>query len=184
MTTTNEQPTKPLVWTRIEAIEPSDGEAAPETAVETINVDPGFHVANEQTANWVCSKVIAARDRAERAKAWAAREVAQAERDEEFFLGRFGEELEAWLRGVLDTKKKSIDLPAGRVGVRTSPARLVVTDEEKALAWARAHQPSAVVAVPASEHISRSDLILRFKTTGEIPDGSDLQPASASLYIR
>jgi hypothetical protein len=186
MTTTIEQPKTPTQQ-RIEAVEPGEFNAPDclesKEAVEPV-VEPGFRVTNEAAASWVVRHVVAARDRAERAKAWAAREVAQAERDEAFFMARFGGELEDWLRSVLDTKRKSIDLPAGRVGVRTSPARLVVTDEEKALAWARSHQPSAVVAVPASEHLSRQDLILKFKQTGEIPDGADLQPVSASLYIR
>ena len=181
--------TTPLVWHRINAIEPGEG-AAPETATETVEVDPAFHVTNEQTANWVCRHIVQAREMAAKAKAWAEREIAQAERDEAFFLARFGVELQAWLETQIAEKggkRKSIDLPAGRVGFRAHPARLVVANEPECLEWCREHLPVAVVKVPASEHLSRSELIQQFKngaTGGEIPPGADLSEAKDELYVK
>jgi len=146
--------------------------------------EPGFRVTNEAAASWVVRHVVAARDRAERAKAWPLGEVAQAERDEAFFMARFGGELEDWLRSVLDTKRKVDRLARwsrGSPHVAGSPRG---DGRREGARLGTLPQPSAVVAVPASEHLSRQDLILKFKQTGEIPDGADLQPASASLYIR
>ena len=190
MTTTIEQPTKTaeapkptLLWHRITAIEP--GTESPGMASENVEVDPAFHVVNEQCANWVIRHVVQAREQASKAKAWAERECDQAERTEAFFMNRFGDELRAWLKTDLaDSDRKSVDLPAGRVGTKKAPAKLVWLDDAKLLAWARKNLPAAVVVVPATEHVSKSELIIKWKANGEIPDGADVQPSKDELYVK
>ena len=147
-------------------------------------VPDAFRVHDEASANWVVRHVTEARARAARAKAFAAREVARAEKEEAFFLGRFGAELEVWARGALTGKKKSVPLPAGDLCFRTAPAHLVVTDDAEALAWAKEKLPEAVVVVPAVEKLSKDALNRAFKA-GIVPDrGVVVEEAAERFSIK
>src|SRR4051812_37176542 len=93
-------------------------------------VPEGFHVHDAGTASWVVRKVVEARRYADRVRAWAAAELRRAEREEQFIFMRFGAELEDWCRRELRTaKRKSIALPGGVVGFRTTPPSLLIRDE-------------------------------------------------------
>lgn len=182
------QEVKPIVWKRISAIEPGES-VAPDAAEEELPVvKEEFHISNEAGANWLVRKVLECRARAEKARAWAEQEEATAKRHEDFFLGRYGGELRTWLeQEISNGKSKSVHLPGGTVGLRTNPARLTVVDEEKTLAWAKAHLPAAVELVPAVEKLSRKELIQAFsagRTAGEIPDGAEMMPAEERLYVK
>jgi phage host-nuclease inhibitor protein Gam len=178
MNATNE--IDPVKW---DAVGELGEETAPEDRLPP--VEESFHVADEKSANWVIRHIADARARAVKAQEWAAREVAQAEREESWFLGRFGAELEAFTRSSLDGgKKKSLALPAGTIGFRKTPEKLVITDEAKCLEWARKNAPASVVVVPASERLSKSDLNLAVKANGVIPDGADIEPAVEKFYVR
>lgn len=145
-------------------------------------VPEAFHVHDANTANWVVRKINEARERAERAKAWAAKEAERAARDEAFFLGRFGAEMAAWTRGEIDgSRRKSVDLPAGRAGFRTKPAALIVDDESKTLAWAETNCQAAVVV---KRSLSKSALNDAFAKSGEVPDGAHVEDASEKFYIK
>ncbi|MEM6552611.1 MAG: host-nuclease inhibitor Gam family protein [Planctomycetota bacterium] len=92
-------------------------------------------------------------------------------------------ELRAWLDQELTARgarQKSINLPAGRIGVRTRAAKFVIDNEPATLDWARKHCPEAVVLM---ESISKSKLNKHVESTGELPDGTSLQPAHEALYI-
>ena len=84
-------------------------------------VDEGFCVRDESSANWVIRKIAECRSYAERVTVWAAAEIRRAEKEEEFFLFRFGGQLERWASEEirkLKGRRKSLNLPAGAVGFR------------------------------------------------------------------
>lgn len=146
-----------------------------------------FEVRDEATANWVVRKIAEARERAEKAKAWSEKECAAAERAEEFFLARFRGQLLAWATSQLARiggKKRSLDLPAGRLGFRKFPSRLVVDDEKTVLAWAEKECPEAAVEIPAKTVLSREAVIGHYKRTGEIPPGCSVMDEKDEFFVK
>ena len=144
-----------------------------------------FHVDNEEKAAWLVRKVNQARERAEKAKEWAAREFERAEAEEARLMARFGAELERFARARLaGGKKRSFSLPSGTVGFRKAPARLAVDDDAAALEWAKQNAPAAVVIVPAVEKLSKPDLSIAFKATGEIPSGCHVEDEHDSFSVK
>jgi hypothetical protein len=96
--------------------------------------DDTFTVTDEQSANWVVRRIIAARTYAQHVKAWAEGELRRAEREEQFFWLRFGPQLKNWTANELarmKIKRKSLKLPAGMIGFKTLGPKLVVLNEEK-----------------------------------------------------
>ena len=143
-----------------------------------------FAVTDAASANWVVRRIVQARAYAQRVKDWADLETRRARREEAFFLQRFGGDLETWLARELaerQSRQKSVNLPAGRVGRRSVAEKLVVEDEQAVLAWARVHLPEAIKSIEA---VSKSILNDRFRDTGELPPGVTLHPAHESLVIR
>ncbi len=144
-----------------------------------------FSVCDERTANWVVKKIIAAREYGQRVKIWAAQELARSERDEERLLYFFGAQLEVWATCELQrikSRRKSISLPAGTVNFRHEPTKLIFTDEEAVLSWAKAHCPRAVQTV---ERLLKTPINEHFETTGEMPNsGTTLQPERERFYIK
>src|SRR5687768_10409667 len=85
----------------------------------------GFSVNSDSTANWLVRKIAECRAYRERIERWAAMEIKRAEREEAFFMTRFGRQLETWARRQIAKQRgrKSVKLPAGTVGFRTEPTR-------------------------------------------------------------
>lgn len=141
------------------------------SATETEFCDPKtrFEVHDETSANWVVRKILEARAYRQRIRTWAEVEVRRAERQEQFFLGRFGRQLDRWLRSQLETRQsrqRSINLPAGRVGLRKQKPKLIVDDPEAVLEWAKQVAPNLVTV---QESVSKSDLNSHLEQTGEFP---------------
>lgn len=145
-------------------------------------VDEGFHVVDGQSANWVVRKITEARRYADRAREWAEVEVRRAEREEAFLLQRFGRELEEWFStcGQVRGKKRSVDLPAGRIGIRSTRQTLKVVDEPILLLWCRQHLPESI---EMSERVLKTPLQSHFAETGELPPGVELKPPRDQFYI-
>jgi Gam-like protein len=162
---------------------PEDAIGAADVELERL-VPQRFGVRDRDSANWVAKRVLEAERDVEDAKAWLQRLVRRAERQREFFLRRFGAEMEAWARSELVKLKgrcKSIDLPSGRVGFRMLGEKLVVDDEEAALTWAKRYCRPAVVTV---QKLSKSALNEHVKRTGEVPNGTSVQQKKEVFYIR
>ena len=144
----------------------------------------GFRVHDEATANWLVRKIVEARAYAERVQAWAALELRRAEREERFFLERYGPQLEAWARERLAEsrgRRKSLRLPAGAVGFRTAPPHLSVTDEALLIRWCKANLPLAVVV---KEQIARTTVKQHIQGTGDCPQGAAVIPGGERLYVK
>lgn len=146
-------------------------------------VDERFHVDSRESANWLVRRIVNAREYKRRVELWAAAEIRRAEREEQFFLARFARELEEFARKQIAQQRgrKSLPLPAGTIGFRTSPRRLDVRDERRLLAWCRRVIPSAI---KTTEHVLKSSVIEHVERTGELPDGSELAGGDERFYIR
>jgi hypothetical protein len=147
-------------------------------------VEEGFHVHDAASANWVVRKVVEARQYAERVRAWAEAELRRAKREEEYFMFRFGAQLEQWARAqiaVTRPHRNSVALPAGKIGFRLQPLRLNIVDEPKVLEWCKRNAPAAVVT---SERILKTAIMTHFTATGETPDGATIVGGAHGFYLR
>jgi hypothetical protein len=172
-------------------------------------VDDAFHVVDEATASWVVRKIVECRSYAARVRDWAERELHRAERDERWFLRRFGPELEGWLREELRRRggrARSVPLPAGTVGLRRQAGRLDVVDEATLVAWCERHLCEALrVTVDAEgdaaaelarwqrareedarvrKQVMREVLNRHVAEVGEVPDGVTVASAEDRLYVK
>jgi hypothetical protein len=143
----------------------------------------GFSVHSDSTANWLIRKIVECRDYRERIERWAALEIKRADREEAFFMIRFGHQLETWARGQIAKQRgrKSIKLPAGTVGFRTEPTRLAVKDEPALLAWCKANLPGAIQTV---RHVLKSSVKDHIGDTGEIPNGAEIAGGQQKFFIK
>jgi hypothetical protein len=148
----------------------------------------GFSVRDEGTANWLIRKVLEARHYAEQVASWAQRELRRAEREEQFLLYRFGQQLEDWTRRQLAAPedmasrgRKSIHLPAGSVGFRREPAKLLIVDERALTEWCRVHLPSATAVV---QHVHKAAVKEHVAATGELPPGAELREGGERFFIK
>jgi hypothetical protein len=101
-------------------------------APDGVLVPESFQVDSAKTANWLVRKILEFRRYQQKVRAWADAEIHKAEQEENHLVQRFGGALEVWLRRALeehDGRRRSISLPAGCVGLRVEPTRLVVSDE-------------------------------------------------------
>jgi hypothetical protein len=158
----------------------------PDTDIEVLSsVPPKFQVVDEQSANWVIKRVMEARQYAARVKAWADQELTRAAREEKTLLFLFGRQMEQWTFSEIEKvrgRRKSLNLPAGTVGFRTLPIRLVIDDEARVLSWARSNLPDAISVV---EKLSKSIVNDYSAKTGVIPDGgAHVEPECERFFIR
>ena len=158
-----------------------------------------FAVSDESSANWVVRKIVEARAYATRVEAWAAAEVRRAERDERWFLDRFGPQLERWARQELAARggrARSLKLPGGQLGFRSTPPTLQTVETSALKVWCELHLPSAVrlrvdaqgraavdlrallashgLNVQVEDGIVVSELKEHVGTTGELPPGTSM----------
>lgn len=166
------------------AVEPAGGDDDDDGIAGAPAVPPSFAVVDAATANWVVRRILEARAYAERVRRWAELELRRAEREESFFVRRFGGELEAWARSEvarLTDGRRSVRLPSGVVGFRTAPPSLQVVDESALLAWARRHLRDAV---EVRTTLRKSVLLGHLKATGECPTGASLAGGDERFYVR
>ncbi len=151
---------------------PTDCDAE-DAAIVVAEVDR-FHVRDQSSASWVLRKIVEERAHRQRVGEWFEAEIRRSERREAFLLHRFGAELAEWTREQLAQQfgnHRSIDLPAGTIGFRNEPTRVVVNDEPKLIAWCRQHLPTAVKVI---ESVLKTEINQHIKSTGECPDGAEL----------
>lgn len=157
---------------------------ADEDPVVVVAMDDAFHIRDEGSANWAVRKILECRAYRERVARWAQAETLRAERQETFFMHRFGGELEAWAReqiGKQHGRARSIALPAGVLGVRREPTKLLVVDERALVGWCRTHLPAAI---KVTESLLKSEIQAHIKSTGECPSGAEMGGGAERFYIR
>lgn len=143
----------------------------------------GFHVTDFRSACWLVRRIVEARDYRRRVEEWAALELRRAEREESFFLARWGRELEDWTRQQIaqQHRRKSVALPAGTVGFRLEPPRFDYLDEVKLMVWCQRHVPRAI---KTTQSVLKSVLKEHVEQTGELPDGVAMSGGGEKFFIR
>lgn len=153
-------------------------------AADAPEVPEGFNVVDADTANWVVRKITGCDDEEKRIEEFAAKELSRVRRDREFFLFRYGRQLEEWGASEiakLKGRRKTIRLPAGSLCFRHENAKLVIDNDLTVLEWARQHCPQAV---HTSERLSRTVLKEHFEATGELPPaGVHVEPEQERFRI-
>ncbi len=192
---------------------PSDGgiartEGPAEQESPNCSAPEYFHVRDEASAEWVVRRINEARANVHRVEQWAATEIRQAREQERCFLGRYGAQLENWLRNELerrDLRRRSLALPSGTIGLRRLPPRLVIENESAALDWARRHLRLALrITISAAgadgedlarwsrencrgsritERLALEDLNEYVGSTGELPNGVELRSGEERFYV-
>lgn len=174
-------------------------------------VPQSFAITDQKSANWVVRRIAEARSYARDVQEWAQVESLRAQREEQFFLWRFGAQLEEFARAGVEQLhgRKSLKLPAGTVGFRAQPLRVHIHNEEQALEWARTNCPAAVrltVEMPpldaeslrvwrewfssevsgarVTERLSKTEISRHFEATGEMPDGGALDGGTDKFYVK
>ena len=146
------------------------------------DVPETFAVDDAASANWLVRKIVETRAYAKHVKEWADGELRRAEREELFFLHRYGRQLEDWARAeIAKSRRKSIKLPAGMVGFRTEPPKLDVLDEAKLVAWCGTALPTAL---RIETHILKQHVKDHVVITGECPDGTAISGGGQRFYVR
>jgi hypothetical protein len=168
-----------------------------------------FEVRDAATANWLVRRIVEARAYAAHVETWAGAELRRARTRERSLLDRYGTQLKCWLESELarrSPRRRSVPLPAGTVGLRKLPSKLVVKDQRGLLRWCQLHLPGAIRVVAAAagheaadlaawtrafapnasvtERVSVDDMDEYICQTGEIPDGTEILRDEQRLFIK
>ncbi len=159
------------------------------------NVREGWHIESLDTADWALRRIAELQVEVEENDSVLAATIAKlqarteklnasANRGLEFFSGRLREYAELNQAMLLKGgKKKSRALPSGSIGWKTVPAKLTVTDDAKALAWAE-KQPVESELLRIRTEVSKSALAAHFKGSGEVPPGCDVAPEREEFVLK
>ena len=174
-----------------------------------IQVDDGFTVKDGVSANWVVRRIVEARRYMDRVEEWGAAEVRRAENEERWLLTRFGGELQEWVRrqlGANRNRQRSLKLPAGQVGFRTTPRGLTIVDESVLAQWCRRSLTDALRLrvegrgesacllldligesrphFEVHEGVSASEVKRWLDATGELPPGAVVAGPEERFYVK
>jgi len=146
--------------------------------------DEGFQIHDAASANWALRLIVAERDYQARTTAWYEAETRRSQQREAWLMHRFAGQLELWMRAELSKqygKRRSIQLPAGVVGLRMQATKLVVVDDRALISWCRAELPAAI---KTAEHILKSEVAAHVKASGEIPPGAEIGGGGEKFFIK
>jgi len=139
-----------------------------------------FFPDTAEKCDWVLGKIADRRARAARIRENAEKMAREEERAAEHLEWRYGGALQTFLRAQIEgSKKKSIRLFNGVLGLRTRPAGICVTNEAAALSWAEENLPGAVV-----KRLDKKALNDALTQTGEALPFAQFQPAEETFYIK
>lgn len=159
-----------------------------EAAIDELLGEHRFVIDSEDRAAWAVNKLLGYDEEAERVALQAQRMIDDIKKKRASFLGRFEEELRAWLSKELNGrkgKKRSVDLLTGRIGFRRKPGGFRVKQEEAVLAWALEQKGGKEAGlfkeVPV---LSRTAVKEHHEATGEIPPGCEITEDSDTFYVK
>lgn len=175
---------------------------------DSYSADNGFRVDDDKSANWLVRQITQARAYADQVRQWAKDEVRRAEREEEKLLYLFGAQLEDWCRDQLlrdGGRRRSVALPAGRVGFRKQPAQVQVMDEGQLESWCELEHPDALaldvesrgetslalanllanagLPVTLKRRVLISEVRAMMRSTGELPAGVEVGASRDRFFI-
>lgn len=157
--------------------------------IEGTTMEPDkFKVTNLQSASWCMAKTNTAADKI--ANAEAMREEA-IRRINTWFdeytaphaatIAAMEMFLEPWVREeIADQKSKSVKLPNGTAGFRSTPESVVITDEVKIVEEAKV----AGIETHIKETVHKKDLKKHIMETGQVFDNAFLVPGSEKFYVK
>jgi phage host-nuclease inhibitor protein Gam len=157
-----------------------------------------FTVRDLDSLEWYVDKLASIEDRKARIKAQADAMVHDLERDAESLKFQFADQAQKVLRELLQQpehahrKSKHIKFLTGTIGLRSVPARLVVTNQAQAVQFLRTLAPEVIETrvnalafaarfKPAADQIGLTDT-----DTGESArvQGFMVQPTREALYVK
>jgi hypothetical protein len=150
-----------------------------------------FTVDSATAAEWVLEKLSEAEGRVVGLKAelagvqerFASR-IKDQERRSEWLRARFGSELEEFAKSQLDGKSKTWKGTFGSVAFRATSPRLVVLEQDKAVAFALMACPDAVKTVQSVLVSNIPENVKGIMIGQGAPDGFDVIPAGESVSIK
>lgn len=135
---------------------------------------------DDEIATWYLGKLNDLTEMVDQIKHQAASMIRELENRKLALAYKWGGEFKRIIDAKLHSqvgKKKSVKLLTGTSGYRTSPEKVVVVDEQRALAWAAFNKPEAIRntlrLTPIKEHI---------KETGNVPDGIHFAEKQERFY--
>jgi hypothetical protein len=157
-----------------------------------------FAITDLNTLEWYVDKQTSIEERQERIRTQATAMIADLEREAESLRFQFEHQAHVVLEAHLSTSKsraKHVKFLTGSIGKRSTPARLTVTHNLRACAWANEHAPELL-----DTRIDPRRLAARFKVqeneagtlelldggTSEIlalPEGLEIKPREIRYYI-
>ena len=170
--------------------------------------DDSDGVLSDSAANAVVKRVLDCRAYRDRVTAWAEHEVRLINAKEDWTIQANTPRLTRYVEEKLRTsllRKRTVNLPAGRIGFRVSPAKLVVRQQDTVLAECRRLLPAAInltvsatgaaamrlaefaATLPGVEvktSVRVAELRHHFQATGEFMRGTALESATESLAIQ
>lgn len=166
------------IWSGRFLVEVGTGE------VLAVEQPEGFAVRDRASAEWVLERIFdaeaddAALEERKRILVRNIERMQEAQRRRAAWLRRrFEPELREWARAELEGKRgRTIRTPFGTLSFRKGRRRVVVEDEDGAVAWARRHRPEAV-------RVEERLLVSRL-AEGDSPDGCRIVPPEDAFEIR
>lgn len=149
-----------------------------------------FQVDSIETANWALTKLLSANTEVERYRdlaqqykrridGWFAESISQTVESIDFFEGL----LKPWVQTELAEKggrSRSIRLPSGTIGLRKTPDKVEVANEQLALEYCEQELPQALVV---KKSLAKAELKASLKGRKRIP-GVTLLPGVDALVAK
>lgn len=157
-------------------------------------VQDGWKVDSISSADWALARIASLEMQMEQNKAILAERIAEArdrtkklneslERGVRFFRAHLAVYASTNRDALLGGGKgKTRKLLHGYIQFKKAGGDLKLLDEKALLAWAR-EQPVELEFVRIIEEPAISEIKAHFKTTGEVPDGMELQPEREDVVI-
>lgn len=145
-----------------------------------------FEVLDEDSALWCVGHITRAntkraaiearyKELKDRIDAWKEKELTEVQRTEEHMVAL----IQPWAnREIARQKGKHIDLPTARIGLRSSPDKAVVDDEEAVISWAADCAPEIL---RVKTEVNKSEL-KKYLKEQDVP-GAHLEGGYQRLYV-
>lgn len=151
----------------------------PETSPER------FAITDEASAEWALRKGAAIEAETALLKAQYRARLAELEADKAAWERRFLPELRAWAEQEKERRRRqTVTTLAGTLAFRAESARLVLADDEAALAYAVDHLDYRALKTTLDRAVYREEAEKAFAETGELLPGVERTEGGESFSIR
>lgn len=148
-----------------------------------------FCIDSESAANWLLKRLANIEAEKGRVKAQAEAILRQLDSDAESLRHLYEAELQAFVRQRLaesGNRRKSVHFLQGTAGFRAGTARVVISDRQAAMDYAREHDPDGLIVTTATlatcEYRALAETALT--ETGEVLPGTEIVPEHESFCLR